>query len=130
MFFPLRSFVDSCECLADEEKQLNAVFGALADPTRRAMLRRISKGRACVTDLARPFQMSLPAVSKHLRVLENARILARERRGRVHQFRLESKPLHQAHQWIDRYREFWEDSLDSLADYLEKETKHIKRKGK
>jgi DNA-binding transcriptional ArsR family regulator len=108
---------------------LNRTFAALADPTRRRILRQLTHGHNCVTHLARPYGMSLPAVSKHLRVLEKAGLIRRRRYGRVHQLQLEAKPLKQAAQWVEEYRKFWEGSLDRLADYLEKTNKHSKSKG-
>jgi DNA-binding transcriptional ArsR family regulator len=103
---------------------LDRTFGALADPTRRKILERLSRGDARVTDLARPFAMSLPAISRHIAVLERAGLLKRRRKGRVHQLKLESAPIRQAARWIDEYRRFWEGSLHSLAAYLERgETK-------
>jgi DNA-binding transcriptional ArsR family regulator len=103
-----------------QSRRLNRTFAALADPTRRRILAHLAHGDRCVTDLARPHAMSLPAVSKHLRVLEKAGLLRRRRYGRVHQLKLEVKPLKQAAQWVEEYRKFWEGSLDRLADYLEK----------
>ena len=100
---------------------LDYTFAALADPTRRRILAHLSRGRQRVTDLARPYRMSLPAVSKHLRVLENAGLLRRRRYGRVHEIELEAKPLRQAAAWVEKYRQFWEGSLDRLADYLERD---------
>jgi DNA-binding transcriptional ArsR family regulator len=108
---------------------LNRTFAALADPTRRRILAHLARGDRCVTDLARPHAMSLPAVSKHLRVLEKAGLLRRRRYGRVHQLKLEAKPMQQAIRWIEEYRKFWEGSLDRLADYLEKTTKQPQKKG-
>lgn len=98
---------------------LNATFTALSDPTRRAILARLARGTSSVTELARPFDMSLPAVSKHLRVLEHAGLIRRKKRGRVHQLRLVAGPMKDAQKWLERYRRFWEDQLDALADYLE-----------
>jgi DNA-binding transcriptional ArsR family regulator len=97
---------------------LNRTFAALADPTRRRILARLAHGDRCVTDLARPYAMSLPAVSKHLRVLENAGLIRRRRQGRVHSLKLEAAPMKQASQWIAEYRHFWEGSLDRLGEYL------------
>jgi DNA-binding transcriptional ArsR family regulator len=99
---------------------LNRTFAALADPTRRRILAHLARGDRRVTDLARPHAMSLPAVSKHLRVLEKAGLLRRRRYGRVHEMQLDAKPLKQAAQWVEEYRKFWEGSLDRLAVYLEK----------
>jgi DNA-binding transcriptional ArsR family regulator len=97
---------------------LDRTFAALADPTRRSILEHLSQGDRCVTDLARPHRMSLPAVSKHLRVLEKAGLIKRRRRGRVHSLKLEAEPMKQASQWIEEYRKFWEGSLDRLDEYL------------
>lgn len=101
-------------------RRLDRTFAALADPTRRRILEHLAKGDRCVTDVARPYRMSLPAVSKHLRVLENAGLIRRERRGRVHRLKLEAKPMQGALAWIEEYRQFWEQSLDRLDDYLKK----------
>ena len=101
-------------------ERLNRTFAALADPTRRRILAHLARGDRCVTELARPHAMSLPAVSKHLRVLERAGLLRRRRYGRVHQLKLEAKPMKQAVGWIEEYRKFWEGSLDRLAAYLAK----------
>src|SRR6202171_1642665 len=111
-------------------RTLNRTFAALADPTRRRILAHLARGDRCVTDLARPHAMSLPAVSKHLRVLEKAGLLRRRRYGRVHQLKLEAKPLKQAAQWVEEYRKFWEGSLDRLAEYLEKTNRQVAKKGK
>ena len=108
---------------------LNRTFAALADPTRRRILKHLASGDRCVTDLARPHPMSLPAVSKHLRVLENAGLIRRKRYGRVHELKLEALPMKKAARWIEEYRRFWEGSLDRLADYLEKTTKQPQKKG-
>ena len=110
-------------------KSLNRTFAALADPTRRRILANLARGDKRVTHLARPHAMSLPAVSKHLRVLEKAGLLRRRRYGRVHEMQLEAKPLKQAAQWVEEYRKFWEGSLDRLADYLEKTSKQPPKKG-
>ena len=109
---------------------LNRTFAALADPTRRRILAHLARGDKCVTHLARPHAMSLPAVSKHLRVLEKAGLLRRRRYGRVHEMQLEARPLKQAAQWVEEYRKFWEGSLDRLAEYLEKTHKRTGKKGK
>lgn len=97
---------------------LDRTFGALSDPTRRRILEHLAGGDRCVTDLARPYRMSLPAVSKHLRVLENAGLVRRQRDGRVHRLRLEARPMQQAQAWIEEYRKFWEASFDRLDEYL------------
>jgi DNA-binding transcriptional ArsR family regulator len=97
---------------------LDRTFAALADPTRRRILERLTGGARCVTDLARPYRMSLPAVSKHLRVLEGAGLVRRKRDGRVHRLRLDAKPMQQAQAWLEEYRKFWEQSFDRLDEYL------------
>jgi DNA-binding transcriptional ArsR family regulator len=109
---------------------LNRTFAALADPTRRRILQHLAGGHRRVTDLARPYSMSLPAVSKHLRVLEKAGLLRRRRYGRVHEIELDAKPLKKAAQWVEEYRAFWEGSLDRLAAYLEKTAKPAGKKRK
>ena len=103
-----------------EPELLDRTFSALADATRRQILERLSEGDCCVTDLAKPHQMSLPAVSKHLRVLENAGLIKRHKSGRIHQLNLEATPMKQAVQWLETYRRFWEGNLDRLDDYLKK----------
>src|ERR1700757_1596605 len=113
-------------------RTLNRTFAALADPTRRRILAHLARGGRRVTDLARPHDMSLPAVSKHLRVLEKAGLLRRRRYrrdGRIHEMQLEARPLKQAAQWVEEYRKFWEGSLDRLAEYLEKTNERPRRKG-
>src|SRR6187399_678842 len=112
-------------------RTLDRTFAALADPTRRQILAHLARGDRPVTDLARPHDMSLPAVSKHLRVMEKAGLLRRRRYGRVHEIRLDAEPLRQAAQWVEEYRKFWQGSLDRLAEYLEKENRpSAKRKTK
>ena len=113
-----------------KSSDLDAIFGALADPTRRRILERLSRGESAVTRLAAPFSMSLPAVSKHLRVLEQAGLLKRHRRGREHRLEIEAGPMREAVRWMERYRRFWEGSLDALADYLENTHKPKRKKGK
>ena len=98
---------------------LDRTFAALADPTRRRILEHLAHGDRCVTDLARPYRISLPAVSKHLHVLERAGLVRRRRRGRVHQLQLEAAPMRQAQAWIEEYRKFWEASFDRLDEYLQ-----------
>ena len=98
---------------------LDAVFSALGDPTRRAILARLALGETSVGELAAPHAMSLPAVSKHLRVLEAAGLVRREKQGRVIRCSLEAAPLEAAADWIAEYRRFWEAQLDALADYLQ-----------
>lgn len=98
--------------------RLTTTFAALADPTRRAILARLASGAASVTELAEPFEMSLPAVSKHLKVLERAGLIARGRQAQWRPCRLEAGPLKDAADWLEHYRRFWEQSLDRLEDYL------------
>jgi DNA-binding transcriptional ArsR family regulator len=97
---------------------LSATFAALADPTRRAILARLVTGETSVKDLARPFDMSLPAISKHLKVLERAGLIARGREAQWRPCRIEAKPLKQASDWISHYERFWTESFDRLDDYL------------
>lgn len=103
------------------EDRLDRLFHALSDRTRRALLRRLEAGPAMVTELAKPFRMSLPAVSKHLRVLEAAALIERRVDGRVHRCSLNAAPLEQAERWLDRYRIFWTDRLAALARYVEED---------
>ncbi|MEE9186566.1 MAG: metalloregulator ArsR/SmtB family transcription factor [Bacteroidota bacterium] len=105
---------------------LDTTFSALADPTRRAILARLARGETSVTKLARPFDMSLPAVSKHLGVLEHAGLIRREKKGRIHRCRFIAGPMKDAALWIERYRRFWEGRLEALAEYLEKSNKKEK----
>jgi DNA-binding transcriptional ArsR family regulator len=100
--------------------QLSATFAALADPTRRAILARLASGEASVTQLAEPFEMSMPAISKHLKVLERAHLIARGREAQWRPCRLEAAPLKDIANWIEHYRQFWEQSFDRLDDYLSK----------
>ena len=99
---------------------LSSTFAALADPTRRAILARLVSGEASVTQLAEPFDMSLPAVSKHLKVLERAGLIARGREAQWRPCRIEARPLRQAADWISHYEKFWTESFDRLDDYLKK----------
>lgn len=99
--------------------KLDATFAALSDATRRGILTRLARGETSVSELAAPYEMSLPAVSKHLRVLEIAGLLERQKDGRVHRCRLIAEPMKDAAQWIERYRLFWEEQFDALARYLE-----------
>lgn len=101
---------------------LTAVFGALADPTRRGILARLASGGECaVTQLGEPYKMSAPAISKHLRVLQQAGLIQRWKTGRVHYCRLIPAPLDEACDWIEQHRMFWQQQFDALADYLEQE---------
>ena len=97
---------------------LSQVFAALADPTRRAILARLSKGEASVNELAEPFDITLPAVSKHLKVLEKAGLIERTRSAQYRPCRLQAAPLRDASDWIDHYRQYWEESFDRLDAYL------------
>jgi DNA-binding transcriptional ArsR family regulator len=97
---------------------LSATFAALADPTRRAILARLAAGEASVTTLAEPFDMSLPAISKHLKVLQRAGLVARSRAAQWRPCRLEAGPLKDAADWLERYRQFWDQSFDRLDEYL------------
>jgi len=107
--------------------RLSATFAALADPTRRAILARLALGGASVTELAEPFEMSMPAISKHLKVLERAGLVARGRAAQWRPCRLEAAPLKEAARWIEHYRRFWEQSFDRLDDYLRKLKKEKNR---
>src|SRR5262245_21160852 len=98
--------------------RLSATFAALADPTRRAILGKLARGERTVNELAAPFQMTLPAVSKHLKVLERAGLIERGRKAQWRPCRLRVRPLQKAARWIDEYRRFWEQSFDRLDDYL------------
>ena len=102
------------------QDQLDAVFHALSHRARRALMTRLAKGPATITQLAAPFRMSLPAVSQHIRVLEHAGLVTREVDGRIHQCNLRALPLKSAQAWLQHYRPFWQQTLDSLASYLEK----------
>ncbi len=103
----------------EREKQLDLTFGALSDPTRRAILGQLSGGPSTVGKLAEPFDMSRPAISKHLRVLERAGLVTTEKDGRVSRCSLDARPIRAAAEWVEVYRMFWEQQLDSLARYFE-----------
>ena len=113
---------------------LSATFAALADPTRRAILARLASGDASVTQLAEPFDMTMPAISRHLKVLERAGLIARGREAQWRPCRLRPAPLEDVSRWVDRYREMWEARMDRLDEYLreiqsspKKETKHVRK---
>lgn len=116
---------------------LSTTFAALADPTRRAILARLASGEASVTELSEPFDMSMPAISKHLKVLENAGLIARGREAQWRPCRLEAGRLKEVATWVEDYRRFWEESFDRLDDYLRelkakeqeqhKEKKHVRK---
>jgi DNA-binding transcriptional ArsR family regulator len=110
--------------------QLSTTFAALADPTRRAILARLVSGECSVTELAEPFEMSMPAVSKHLRVLERAGLIARGREAQWRPCRLEAGPLKQVAEWAERYRHVWEARLDRLDTYLQELKQQEKQKEK
>ena len=110
--------------------QLSATFTALADPTRRAILARLVSGECSVTELAEPFDMSLPAVSKHLRVLERAGLIARRREAQWRPCRIEAGPLKEVADWTERYRHIWEERLDRLDTYLQQLKAKEKRHGR
>src|SRR4249920_1002928 len=102
-----------------EAERLNATFAALADPTRRAILTRLAAGEASVMDLARPFDMSQPAISKHLKVLERAGLISRGRDAQRRPCRIEAKPLAEADEWLENYRQIWEANFQRLDDLLD-----------
>ena len=112
--------------------RLTATFAALADPTRRAILARLAEGKANVTELARPFAMTQPAISKHVKVLERAGLISRGRDAQSRPCRLEASRLKEATEWIARYRRFWDESFDRLDGFLvelkEKEQNHVRTK--
>ena len=110
---------------------LSTTFAALADPTRRAILARLASGEASVSKLAEPFNMSMPAISRHLKVLEHAGLIARSREAQWRPCRLEARPLKDVSAWVEHYRRFWEQSFDRLDAYLSwlkrKEKKHARK---
>lgn len=112
------------------QDQLSHTFSALADPTRRAILNRLATGKASVQELAEPFDISMPAVTKHLKVLERAGLITRSRDAQWRPCHLEAKPLHEAADWIDQYRQFWEGSFDRLDNYLKKLQAEEKKRGR
>jgi DNA-binding transcriptional ArsR family regulator len=121
--------------------RLSETFGALADPTRRAILARLASGEASVTELAEPFAMSMPGISKHLKVLERAGLIARGREAQWRPCRLQAGPLQDVAGWVEHYRRFWDESFDRLGEYLQelkkrdskyrkKEKKHVRTRRK
>jgi DNA-binding transcriptional ArsR family regulator len=110
--------------------QLDATFSALADPTRRAILARLASGETSVSELAEPFEMSMPAISKHLKVLHRAGLIERGREAQWRPCRLAAGPLKDASDWLDHYRRFWEESFDRLEDYLRELQKSDSQKQK
>lgn len=109
---------------------LSATLSALADPTRRAILARLSSGERSVTELAEPFEMSLPAVTKHLKVLERAGLITRGRHAQWRPCRLKPQPLKEVADWVEAYRQFWEQSFDRLEDYLRTIQEQEKKNGR
>jgi DNA-binding transcriptional ArsR family regulator len=111
---------------------LSTTFTALADPTRRAILARLARGEAMVTELAEPFELSLPGVSKHLKVLQRAGLITQGRKAQWRPCRLEARPLKEVAEWAERYRRFWDESFERLDDYLvemqKKERKHGRKR--
>jgi DNA-binding transcriptional ArsR family regulator len=112
--------VSSRRSLRTDDDQLDALFHALSHRTRRVLMARLAKAPASITQLAAPFAMSLPAVSRHIRVLERAGLVTREVDGRIHQCSLQALSLKPAQEWLQHYRPFWQQTLDSLASYVEK----------
>ena len=110
------------------DDQLSTTFAALADPTRRAILSRLTTGEASVTELAQPFDMSLPAVTKHLKVLQRAGLISQSREAQWRPCRLEAIPMREAAQWMEPYRRHWERRLDRLDDYLREMTRNTARR--
>jgi DNA-binding transcriptional ArsR family regulator len=114
------------------DDQITSTFAALADPTRRAILSRLALGGTSVTELAAPFEMSMPAVSRHLKVLERAGLISRGREAQWRPCKLNAKPLKEAAEWLEEYRQFWEQSFDRLEEYLKtmqaKEKRRTKKK--
>src|SRR4051794_12019619 len=106
------------------EERLDRLFHALSDRTRRAVLNRLAQGPASVSELSEPFEMTRPAVSKHLRVLEEAQLIARTVDGRIHRCSFRPEPLRDTAQWLDSYRGFWDETLTALADYAEDRESH------
>jgi DNA-binding transcriptional ArsR family regulator len=113
-----------------EAAPLSKTLAALADPTRRAILARLALGELSVTELAKPFEMSLPAVSKHLKVLERAGLIRRGREAQWRPCQLDASPLKDVAEWVERYRRFWTESFDRLDDYLRKIQKEEKNHGR
>ena len=111
------------------QESLNLVFSAVADPTRRAILRALANNPATITEIAKPFPVSLNAVSKHVMVLERAGLIRREIQGREHLCRLEPRPLRDATAWLDHYRQFWDVRLDALERYVARKVNRAIRKG-
>lgn len=113
--------------MVTNSNRLDLTFAALADPTRRAILARLAEGESTVGDLARPFEISRPAISKHLRVLERAGLVRRARDGRLSRCGLDATPMRDAAEWVEEYRKFWESQLDALARFLEQDEERERR---
>lgn len=109
--------------------QITSTFSALADPTRRAILARLALGETSVTELAEPFEMSMPAISRHLKVLEKAGLISRGREAQWRPCKLKAEPLKQAADWLEQYRQFWEQSFDRLDEYLKTMQEKEKSRG-
>jgi DNA-binding transcriptional ArsR family regulator len=109
---------------------LSLTFAALSDPTRRAILKRLAAGERSVTELAKPFKISLPAVTKHLKVLQRAGLISRGREAQRRPCKLEAAPLKDAADWVEQYRQFWDERLDRLEDYLREVQEEEKRHGR
>lgn len=112
------------------QDHLSSTFAALADPTRRAILARLAQGETSVTELAKPFEMSMPAISKHLKVLERAGLISRGREAQWRPCRLDAAPLKDAASWVEEYRRFWEPHLDALERYLDRMDQALRKKRK
>lgn len=114
------------------QDKLSLTFAALGDPTRRAILVRLSKGEASVSELAKPFmgEMSAPAITKHLKVLEKAGLISKGREAQWRPCKINGEPLKEISEWLEHYRQFWEESFDRLDEYLKTMTKNTKKKGK
>lgn len=113
-----------------QSAELDRIFSALADPTRRAILRALTRRPATINEIAKPFSVSLNAVSKHVMVLERAGLLRREINGREHHCWIEPRPLHEAEQWLEYYRQFWEQRMDALEAYIARKYQGSKRRTK
>lgn len=114
------------------QEQLNSTFSALADPTRRAILAKLASGELTVSELSKPFDMTPPAITKHLKVLQKANLIEQGRQAQWRPCRINATPLKQVDEWLDRYRRFWEESFDRLDEYLRtvqlKEKKHVRKR--
>jgi DNA-binding transcriptional ArsR family regulator len=113
----------------NSQRSLDLAFGALAHPIRRGILARLATGETTVAELAKPFKVSAPAISKHMRILEDAGLLSRRKQGRQHRCKLEAVRMKEAEQWIEKQRAFWNDRLDALERYLKEDAAAQKRKG-